>query len=379
LDSVTAPGPIAEVLFGSDNVTAAITPFLIRLEVTDYMEGQSDELEITLEDREGVFRGIYWPAKGDDLTVAIGYDSGPLKGLWPAGTYVLDEVEAAGPPSTMTLRALSSSVKAAGQRQLKSRGFENQTLAQIAKKVADGWGGAVVGNVPAVTIQRATQSNETDLQFLARMARKFGAVMKVQGYNLVFHKLQDLIGMDLLYRVEPQDVTQYRFRAKTCDVPAQRVVRVWNPQTKRMVSQAVTPKMQVTSVKTEPIPKAGPATRSIIAGDRAGRFDVDKLTDRVEDAAQAQVRMAAALSRAELNALEGNLTMPGDPRIRAGQSIGVLGFGDHLDGDFLVRRVRHLLERGQGMVTEVDLGSKPTKSNATAKRKVPKGATETKP
>lgn len=379
MERVTAPNPITEVLFGTDNVTAAISPMLVRVEVTDYLEGQADELEITLEDREGLFRGIYWPAKGDDLSVSIGYDSGPLKGLWPCGAFVVDETEAAGPPATMTLRGLSSSVKAVGQRQLKSRGFENQTLEQIAAKVADGWGGAVIGVVPDVTFARVTQSNETDLKFLTRMARKFGAVMKVRGTDLVFHKLSDLTGLDLLFRVEPQDVMQYRIRAKTADVPAQRVVRVWNPQTKRMVSQAVTEKMRASSVKTEPLPKAGPATRTIIPGERPGRLDVDKLMDRVEDAAQAQVRLDAALLRAQLNALECTITLHGDPRIRAGMSIGTLGFGEHLDGDFLVRRVRHVLDRSQGFITEVDMGAKPTKSNAKAKRKVPAGPAERKP
>lgn len=355
MERLIAPRPIVRVEYGHADVTSAIDEFLHSVEFTDHLEGQPDSLEVVLEDREGLFRGRFWPLKGDDIGVAFGYDSGPLDGLWPMGMLVLDEAEVGGPPSTVTLRALATSVKEANQRTIKSRAFENQKLEDVVSALGAG------GKVPDLTFKRITQSNETDLAFLARLAKKFGLVMKFRDGDPFLFPFQDLLGGEALVTLEPPDVTRWHLRSKTADTPAAHVSRRWSPQTKRLVDESLTDLMQPTDTKKHPVPNSDKVFQRQVLPAEA-RLDVGKLLDRVEDTAQAEARVAAATLRAGMGEMEGNFEVPGDPRLRAGMVVTIRGFGDQLDREYLAVRVRHSFRRGAGYLTEMDVSSTPRKS-----------------
>jgi phage protein D len=57
--------------------------------------------------------------------------------------------------------------------------------------------------------------------------------------------------------------------------------------------------------------------------------------------------------------IEGNITLSGDPRLRAGMSVTIAGFGAQLDGEYIIKRVRHVIARGQGFVSDIDISSNP--------------------
>lgn len=372
MEKLTAPSPIVTVGFGSGGASSPIDGFVAGFEFADVLEGKASTMEVILEDKEGYFRESYWPKKGNNITAAIGYDSGPLQGLWSCGDFVMDEISVAGPPTTVTIRGLGVSVKVPTIRERKSRGFENQTLMQIASKVAADLEISVEGSAPDIVFNRISQVRETDLAFLNRLAVRYGCIFKVTPTSLVIHKLKSLLGAESSAHIDLQDAIRFDFRSKAGDSPMQRVTRRWNPQTKLMVQQELASKMRPVVDGSRKAPGAkGSGGGTWLGGERVGRFDTDKILDRIEDATQAQARLDASMVRAQLGIIEGSLTIYGDPRLRAGMTTTLSGFGAMIDGSFVVTRAQHFVRRAGGFTTTLDVSSNPYGGGAVGKRKVP--------
>lgn len=360
------PAPAFRVLYGTGDATAAIDDFLVRFEFVDNISGKADEIQIQVEDRNGVFKGSFWPRKGDDLRASIGWTGGELDGLWPCGTFIIDEAQADGPPDTITIKALSSNIKKP-MRQVNSRAFEGQTLRQIAEKIAADNAVTLAGEVPDITLARATQHRETDLGFLNRLAAEYGCIFKARGGEFVMHALDDVMSLDCQALITKDHLKRYTLRSKTADAPRAHVQRYFHPGHKAVIGQQVKDREPVI-LASVPVPGAkGVFSRSWIGADLAGRQDVGKYFEMVEDLSQADARIAARLLRAQMGQVEGSITIPGDPRIRASMSVWLDDLG-LLTGAYLVVRARHVLTRDD-YTTELDLSVNPKAPPKPTKKK----------
>ena len=356
VEPVIVPIPRYRVAYGVGDVTAAIDDFLVRLVYTDHLHGKADEVQFQVHDLEGAFKAAYWPQKGDDVTVSLGYDGGDLDGLWPCGTFTIDEVQADGPPDSITIKALSSSIKLP-LRQKNNRGFEGTTLKQVAAKVAGAHGLTLSGTVPDVRIARVTQHQETDLGFLRRLAEDYGCICKVQAGQIVFHHLEALLGADSIALLGPEDIVRYSLRSKTADAPRSVVTRYYDPATRSVLAHTVAGRTTSTTT-SKPVPGVKASARETIGGDKAGTANVLKLLDRNEDMAQADARAQAALVRASIGQVVGTVTIPGDPRMRAGMSIWLDDAFGKLSGPYLVEQAAHTMTRA-GYETALDVSVNP--------------------
>ena len=127
----TVSSPIFEVVYAGKDVTEDITRYLISVTYTDRTQGQSDEVEIVLEDSERLWMGSWYPSKGDKLQLAMGY----LDFMIDCGEFTVDEIEMHGPPDTVTIKALAAGINSP-LRTKRSHAHEEQTLRQIAEVVA---------------------------------------------------------------------------------------------------------------------------------------------------------------------------------------------------------------------------------------------------
>ena len=69
------PHPVFVLSYEQKNITSDITPYVRSVTYTDYLSGQSDELEVELEDADGRWARHWYPGKGDTLTLKIGYEA----------------------------------------------------------------------------------------------------------------------------------------------------------------------------------------------------------------------------------------------------------------------------------------------------------------
>ncbi len=354
------PHPVFVLSYEQKNITSDITPYVRSVTYTDYLSGQSDELEVELEDADGRWVRHWYPGKGDTLSLKIGYEAAPLL---PCGAFEIDEIEFAQPPATVTIRGLATGIKKS-VRTRESRPFENTTLAAIAQRIAKRNKLTLTGKIRDIRIDRVTQYQERDVEFLTRLAREYGYAFKIVGRKLVFTELADLRDGSTVATLKATDLISIRMRDKIKDVYQDAKGKYHDPKTKKLV---------VYGMKGDQVTEVGQTTTSTKKqSGQSTSSDTLKLSSRGSKAA-VQAKTQAALEAANLQQTAGDLTVPGNPKLVAGTTFELADCGK-LSGKYLVESARHRLDRGGGYVTELEvkrvaLPVTPGTGSTTAKKK----------
>ena len=175
------PTPIYRITLDGNDLTSAIAPRLISLSLTETRGEDADTLDVSLEDSDG---RLSIPKRGAVLDVAFGWQG---TGLVNKGKFTIDEVEHAGTPDTITMRGRSASLsKGLGERREKS--WHGQSIKTIVNTIAGKHKltPKVAADLAKIVIGHIDQSNESDMSFLGRLAKRFDAVMNVKDGNLLF-------------------------------------------------------------------------------------------------------------------------------------------------------------------------------------------------
>jgi uncharacterized protein len=173
--------PAWQILADGVDITANFNDRLIELTVTDNEGMKSDSCEIVVDDRDGI---LAVPRKGTLLAIFMGYRE---TGLLSMGLFTVDEVELSGFPRQMRISGAAADLRDKLKSQ-RSKGYENKTLGAIVGEVAQrhGLSAAVGGSLRGFSYPFLAQSEESDLHFLTRLARKHDALFKVAGGKLLF-------------------------------------------------------------------------------------------------------------------------------------------------------------------------------------------------
>ena len=327
--SRTVDVPLVTLLYDTKDITADIAPFLLELTYTDNLEGESDTLDVRLEDVDGRWVSAWYPNQGDKLQAQGGYEGRPLLRM---GEFEIDEIELDGPPDVVAIKAVSAGVKRS-VRTRNGRAYEHTTLAAIAADVARRNDLQVTGKIESIAIQRATQVFETDLAFLRRIADEYGYSFNVRAKQLVFFRKRELRDGKTVYVVTRQDCcSRYRLRDKVHGVVSEAEVTYHDPKEKKRRS--------VTVQDTR-----GGSNRT--SADRA------RINVRAENDVQAKHKAQALLDKND-DQTGATLTLYGNPLLVAGVTVELSTFGK-FDGKYLVSKSTHAWRRGGGYTTEIDL------------------------
>lgn len=341
LVSVEVPRPVFVIRYEQKDITNDLTPYVRAVTYADYLSGQSDTLEVELEDADGRWIDAWYPGKGDTLSADIGYDNAPLL---PCGSFEIDEIEFSFPPSVVVIKALSTGVKKS-VRTHQGRAYENTTLAAIAQRLAKRNRLTLIGKIREIRIDRVTQYMETDVAFLTRLAREFGYAFKIAGSKLVFSELAELRSTDAAVVLTLQDLSQLNLRDKIKDVVQEVKQKYHNPKTK---------KLEVYGVKDGQVQVVG---QSDAKGKDSGQqvsADTHKMSARSGSKATAQVKAQAALDASNLQQTAGSMATMGNTKLVAGNTVDLQRCGK-LGGKYLIESARHRMERGSGYTTELEI------------------------
>lgn len=329
MESVTLSKPAWALEYEGRDISRNIAPYVLSITYTDALEGESDDLEITLEDRDHRWKSGWWPQRGDRVRLRIGYEG---EGIMDCGSFQVDEVELNGPPDTVSMRALAAGVTSA-LRTARSAAYENMTFEAIARGIAERHGLRLTGSISERKRlrrpERVTQREEGDLQFLKRLGEAEGVVFSIKDGQLVWHDQDRLDAAAGLAAIDRRQMIRFVFRAKTQAVYRACQVSYHDPKTAKEITY---------TYEAPGIPTG----------------DTLKLQERCENYDDAVVRARAALRRHNSRQIEGAVTEVGNPRRVAGANVGIAGLGV-IDGVYQIIKVRHRLERSRGYVTESDL------------------------
>lgn len=346
------PQPVFELAYNGKAITADIAPYVLSIAYTDHLTGESDELDVELEDSNGRWLNAWYPEKGAQLTCKFGYLG---QSLVQAGIFTVDQIELSGPPSVVRLRGLATGVQDA-VRTSKPKAYEKTTLAAIAQRMAKHHKLTLIGQVEALPVDRATQYHETDLQFLNRLAREYGYAVKwlLGEKKLVFTKISALHKQSPIRSFTPADMSSWRASDQIGDVPSEGQNKYHDPKTKKLV---------VYSVKDGQTAVVGQTD----AG-KSSSADTVKMTRRAPTKQAAEAMATAELERRQLDRTSAEITVMGDAALAAGAVIALAELGK-LSGSYTITKASHRITRGSGFTTALELkrvapanNSKPVKS-----------------
>ncbi|MDC7818882.1 MULTISPECIES: phage late control D family protein [Pseudomonas] len=169
--------PMFRIVAEGKNITALINDRLLSLRTSDKPGMGSDEFELRIDDRDSV---VALPSRGTSIEVFMGYADQSLTRL---GRYMVDEVVVMGSPDSIENRGKASDMRGSGKTTRRGS-WENVPLQQILRDVAacNGWQPVC----PVTTkVPRVDQLNESDFNFITRLAKQYDCTAKVADGKLL--------------------------------------------------------------------------------------------------------------------------------------------------------------------------------------------------
>lgn len=283
---------------------------LISLRITDEPGNTSDEAEICFNYKNGTleFTG--------NLKVFLGYKE---TGLLPMGVYVANEVIVQSPPQTVKIKAHAANLKKSLKEQA-SKQWHQITLGSLVEQIAQkhGYGAKVAIEFKDILVQYTYQINESDMSFLTRMAREYGAIVKPMSGYIIF-----------VSKGESKSVSGQIL--ETIAITAQDVINWQVHFTVRNRYNSVIAKWY-NYEKGETIPET--------AGVGSPSYAIQEVYPSLE--------LALGAAQAKLKQLKRSIatldiTVPGNPQIFAEAKLNLTEFGQEVDGEWVVSRAEHIL------------------------------------
>jgi phage protein D len=169
-------------LDGAD-ITQNFSDRLIGLTMTDNRGFEADQLDIALDDTDGL---VELPPRGASLTLWLGWQGSALVNK---GSFTVDEIEHRGAPDTLTIRGRSADFRGSLNSR-REQSWHDTTLGVIVETIAqrNKLTTSVADALKAIAIPHIDQTQESDAAFLSRLAERNGASVSVKGGKLLFLK-----------------------------------------------------------------------------------------------------------------------------------------------------------------------------------------------
>lgn len=334
--------PMFRIVADGKDITALINDRLLLLRTSDKPGMESDEFELRIDDRA---QAVSLPARGANIEVYLGYQGQALARL---GRYTVDEVEVTGPPDTISIRGKASDMRGSGKT-TRNGSWENVSLQQIVRDVAARNGWQAVCQV-ATKLPRVDQRNESDYNFVTRLAKQYDCTAKVAEGQLVVMQRQggkSVSGKTLgMVTISRSDVSRYSFRLG--DRNTQKAVQTTHQDKK-------SGDLKVVQLANDESPAGMPPVHT----DR----HIYPNKSAAEQAAKARL---AAFNRSTAGV---RLEMPGRTDLFAERMISAQGFKVGLDGEYLIDSVEQVFTASGWSTTVECNGGKKGKAKAKGAKK----------
>lgn len=349
-----------KVTYNKVDISEALKPYLKSVEYTDALTGQADDLQLTLEDRNGLWLEAWFPDKGATLTASIltQYWTAPMdaeKEL-PLGLFEIDEIECSAMPSEAKIKAVSVPNNTTLRGEEHTRAWEGYTVQKIAQDIAANAGMQL--NFSAKdnpTLERVEQAEQSDLAFLDKLCQDNGLSLKVTDNQIVIFDMADMEAAEpslIFIRPTVKDLSASASTVvdSSTDTSSKGTLKQLKPASWRFTSSVRDVYKACTVEHSQGKKKAKISATFTDPNKTEGKtLLVKKDVKSVEEAE----RMARKeLREKNKDEVTGSLTCMGDTDLSAGLTVTVKGFGK-FDGKYIISQVKHSL--GSGYTCSVDL------------------------
>ena len=209
-DGMNARRTVIRLTFEGVDISADINRNLLSMTYTDNEEDKTDDLQLSLDDREGVWLGNWLntpsASKGAEISAVIvqkNWESDGKDRVLDCGVFEIDTVDGSGPPAKATIKAGSIPYSSTIRTQKKTKAWENYTLSGIANEIA-GTNGltCMFESASNPFYPRKEQMQESDITFLQRLCKAAGISLKVTAKIIVLFDAADYEQKDAVRTIQ---------------------------------------------------------------------------------------------------------------------------------------------------------------------------------
>ena len=320
--------------YDGTDISEDIAGFLKSFSVREVLSGEADSAEITLQDREELWQGDWLPDRGAvmDITLAVNgwQDIDDIREL-PLGKFEVDTITNSGPPNEAKIKLISIPTSANIRGVEKTRAWEKAKLSQILKDIADGASMEYYFDAEDdPVLERAEQSEQTDLSFLQKLCKDAGLALKVTDKKIVIFDIAEYEKAEPVLKISKKQSSVLSFDCRTTihDVYKACHVKYKHSKKSEMIEYTF----------TDPNRKEGQTLQ---------------INQKVSSIEEAEKLAKKKLHEKNLEETSVSLTMIGNFALLASNTVELAGFHKY-DGKYLITRSSHDIGNS-GYTTKIEL------------------------
>lgn len=318
--------PKYRILYNGKNISEDISAQVLNLTYSDKITGESDTLELTIEDADRRWQNEWSPTKGDVIEAFIEQKGKELN----CGKFQVDE-------TTLTSSVAGDIFEIKGIAALISKPIRTaasyahaeKSLKEIANTVAAANGLKLVGNVPAYQIGRVNQYRETPLNFLNRIGNDYGCVFSIRGTDLVFTFYKELEEAANVLSFKRGQIVSLNITDTTVKTFKKARVRHLNQDDNEVVEFET-------------------------GEQNNGSADSLEIHSRAENRQQAEAKASHALSKKNTAGVSGDIVVPGNILLVSGVNFELTGYGI-FSGKYHINQSDHMISRDGAYQTTMNV------------------------
>ena len=301
--------PDFKIEVNGKDVTENVKKHLVSLSLKDESGDETDELTLNFDN---LFKR---PKYEDKIKVWLGYKE---SGLYYCGAFLVQTTE----KNQNSLRVKATSTNFTTEiKKKRNISYENITLCDLVKKIADRNSLKFRCNFNDVFFKHLAQTDESDLNLLNRIAKMYNATFNIKNDTLIFIKKQGDNNLPV-FEIDRNNVNSYSI--KYANKTLYKSVKAIYHDTKENKQ------------------------KEVIFGNGEPQYI---LQDSFKDENEALKRAEGILNLLNSGIVSGNLTING-MNIIAGAKLKLIGFSED-DGKYSIKRVTHNLN-GSGYTVRVE-------------------------
>ncbi len=301
-----------QAIYEGVNLSEQIAGDLESFTYTDVASGESDRIEIRLNDASQKWMGTWMPQKGDRIHAEIDFYNWFLDDTYDrllCGDFEVDDLSFSGRPFTCSIGAVSVPQDSAFRTQTRTKTWENATVQAIGEEIAQRAGISLYYDAQPIQIAGVEQ-NETDSSFLYGLCQDYGLAMKVFANKIIIFDEEKYEKNQALATLYEKDMVSWSYNTTVAGTYTGAVFSFSDPDNDEEY------------------------TVNIGGGDRI--YEINVTADNLADAEKKAVAM---LNNENKKSVTMSITMKANPGLYAGACVELSGFAG-LDAKYYIEEIK---------------------------------------
>ncbi|MGL6169176.1 MAG: phage late control D family protein [Fusobacteriaceae bacterium] len=207
------------IVYETKDITADIAGMILSCTYRDSIN-EFDTIELSIEDRDGVWIGAWAPQKGEKITIKYILQNWNSKMILEhnLGEFYIDNIDYSGPPAVVSLKGVSVDISSNIMDEKEQRSWESVTLQKVAEDIAKKRGLELECDITFNrAYNRVEQRLESDYTLLKRLCRDAGVTIKLYSNRIILFEEEEYENKTSRISFSKLDTTNYSFNIDDTD------------------------------------------------------------------------------------------------------------------------------------------------------------------